>query len=218
MNENRPQISKTRHIEQGNDGIYRWVYELKLLKNPVILFTVWKILVGIFVGIWLLITLLSAGDKGFWFNGFWKETKGFLLLIMAILLLSTVAYLGYALVMGGKYCVLFEMDEKGVRHTQVPKQFSKAQVLSLITILSGVAAENVGTIGTGLLSGSRQSMYSEWATVKSIGVYPRRNLIKVNALLNKNQVYVEDDDFEFVRQYIRSHCQEAKYTNEEEKS
>ena len=192
------------------DGKYCWVYELKLLKNPAILCVIWKIIVGAFLGVWLFVMLLSLGDTHFWWDGFWSEAKMFALLTALRLALSLLAYLFYAAVMGGKYCVLFEMDENGIRHTQAPRQFKKAQLLAAITALSGMKSGHIGTVGTGLLAGSKVSSYSEWHLVKSIAVHPRLNLIKVNAPLNKNQVYAEDTDFAFVRQYILTHCAEAK--------
>lgn len=192
------------------DGKYCWVYELKLLKNPSILCVIWKIIVGAFLGVWLFVMLLSLGDTHFWWDGFWSEAKMFALLTALMLALSLLAYLFYAAVMGGKYCVLFEMDENGIRHTQAPRQFKKAQLLAAITALSGMKSGHIGTVGTGLLAGSKVSSYSEWHLVKSIAVHPRLNLIKVNAPLNKNQVYAEDTDFAFVRQYILTHCAEAK--------
>lgn len=192
------------------DGKYCWVYELKLLKNPAILCVIWKIIVGAFLGVWLFVMLLSLGDTHFWWDGFWSEAKMFALLTALMLALSLLANLFYAAVMGGKYCVLFEMDENGIRHTQAPRQFKKAQLLAAITALSGMKSGHIGTVGTGLLAGSKVSSYSEWHLVKSIAVHPRLNLIKVNAPLNKNQVYAEDTDFAFVRQYILTHCAEAK--------
>ena len=104
----------------------------------------------------------------------------------------------------------FEMDEHGIRHTQITKQFKRARVLSAVAVLLGARSGNISAMGAGLLSGSRQSMYSRWSSIKSVDVYPRRNLIKLNAPLNKNQIYVRDEDFAFVRQYILSHCPKAR--------
>lgn len=197
-------------ISRGSDGVYRWVYELKLLKNPSILFIVWKILGGVFVGIWLFVMLLSIGDANFWWHGFFSLAKVFALLTLGMLVLCLIGYLFYAAIMGGKYCVLFEMDEHGIRHTQITEQFQKARVLSAVAVLLGARSGNIGAMGAGLLSSSRQSMYSRWSSIKSVAVDPRRNLIKLNAPLNKNQVYARDEDFAFVRQYILSRCPGAR--------
>ena len=47
---------------------------------------------------------------------------------------------------------------------------------------------------------------SEFAKVKKVKAYPNKNLIKVNGVLDHNQVYVLKEDFEFVEKYIISRC------------
>ena len=54
----------------------------------------------------------------------------------------------------------------------------------------------------GFIAGST----SDFASVRSVQPYKSRNLIKVNELLSKNQVYVNAEYFDFVYDYIRSHC------------
>lgn len=41
--------------------------------------------------------------------------------------------------------------------------------------------------------------------MNSIEIFRRRNLIKVNEPLNYNQVYSQDEDFDFVLNYIIKH-------------
>jgi len=36
------------------------------------------------------------------------------------------------------------------------------------------------------------------------------NLIKVNQLLNKNRIYVPEEDFDFVYDFLCQHCTKAK--------
>ena len=134
----------------------------------------------------------------------------FIFILLAILFLGLASYLVYAAFMGGKYCVLFEMDDKGITHTQISTQLRKARTLSKMTILLGMMTGNIGTIGSGLLAGSRQSISSDWDKVKNVKSYPKRNIIKVNGLFNKNQIYASDKDFEFVRHFVKEHCRNAK--------
>ena len=135
-------------------------------------------------------------------------TKVFLILFVGFMILFVISYWLYALIaLGGKSCVLFEMDEKGITHTQAPRQFKKAQIMSLI---NGLTATNLSALGNAMIVGSRSSMSSDWSKVRSVQCFPRRGVIKVNELLNKNQVYVSEEDFEFVRDYIVSHCVNAK--------
>lgn len=110
----------------------------------------------------------------------------------------------------GKYVVLYEMDEDQVKCIQMPKTVKKAEVIGLITVLVGLAAKNPTTIGAGMLSASRSTSTSVFSNVRRVKTRRRMNLIKVNQLLFKNQVYVPDEDYDFVYHYIKSHCPKAK--------
>ena len=59
------------------DGKYRWVYEVSMLKNPSILFDVYKVLGICFGVVWLLILLLICIEDGFTFKNIWNITSGF---------------------------------------------------------------------------------------------------------------------------------------------
>ncbi|WP_165444065.1 hypothetical protein [Lachnoclostridium sp. Marseille-P6806] len=209
MEKDKADLGENR-ILRGEDGVYRWIYEFPLLKNPLILFMLWKILAFSLGGVWAFVTLLSLGDPGFWWVGFWSEAKGFALILAGLLALGFIAYLFYAAVMGGKYCVLFEMDEHRIVHTQLPGQFRRAKSLSAAVVLTGLAAGNVGAAGSGLLAGSRQSLSSEWCKVKRVVFCPGRNTIKLHAPFCRNQIYASDRDFEFVRRFVEEHCVNAE--------
>ena len=185
------------------DGLYRWVYELNMLKNTAILGTLFKIFGGIALAIWLLMNISDG------FSSFLETTKVMLIIVAGMAVLIGLSYLIVAAMNGGKYCVLFEMNEAGLRHIQLPKQFKKAQVAGWIAMVAGVIAGNPVTTGAGILAASRNSLYSDFSKVRSIKASPARNLIKVNAPLSKNQVYVDDANFQFVLDYIRAHCPKA---------
>ena len=78
-----------------------------------------------------------------------------------------------------------------------------------MTVLLGLASGKPGVVGSGLLAGSKQSMFSEWSKVKSVICYSKRNTIKLNSPFNKNQVYASPNDFEFVKHFIEEHCVNA---------
>ena len=196
-------------MKKGKNEKYNWDYELNLYKNPTILFLMWKIFFWLIVGICIFSSVLTLMDGLYGWNGVLDNIKFFLIFLVGMEALCTIGYFVYALIMGGKYQVHFEMDEKGVLHEQEPTQSKKAKNIGLLTAAAGVASKNKTTIGVGLNS-TRTSMYSEFDKVKSIKAYPRRNVIKVNAPFCKNQVYVEKEDFDFVYQYIKEHCKNSK--------
>ena len=191
-----------------DDGKYRWKYEMDLFKNPTVFFLVWKILFIISVGIFAIIFLTDIGKKT---EIFLIDLKFFGIFLGGMTFLVLLGYLLYAAMMGGKYIVEFEMDEKGVNHKQTPKQAKKAKKLAKATALAGVGVGRFSAIGTGM-SAARTEMYSDFNSVRKVKAYPRRNLIKVNGVFSRNQVYAQKEDILFVRDYIISHC--PKYNSE----
>ncbi len=196
-----------KEVRLCSDGKYRWAYEMHLLKNPTIFFTVLKVMM-ISVGIvWLFGLVIGLGDMSLDYFLFWTKLTGIMIGIFFVLtiigILITAAILG-------KYVVLFEMDENEVVHIQMPRQVKKAEVIGFITVLVGAMAKNPTTMGAGLLAASKSKSSSEFANVRRVKAYRKRNLIKVNQLFNKNQVYVADEDFDFVYDFIKSRCTKAK--------
>lgn len=201
---------KEKNIVLCDDGKYRWVYDFHLMKNPSILFVILKIFFFIILGIWAFVTVIEIKSPNFWWEGFLNNTRIFGIVMLGALVLCVVSYIIYAAIMGWKYCVLFEMDDKGVKHTQLPPQVKRAEALSLITVLAGIASRNPTTVGIGLNAGARSTMYTEFAKVRHVKIYEKRGVIKLNQLLEHNQVYAEKEDFEFVKSYIMERCTKTK--------
>ena len=192
------------------DGKYRWVYEVPMLKNPSILFDVYWVL-GISFGlVWLFNVLLIGCEDGFSLESLWGFTSGFLILMLVFVVIGYVAYVIVAWTYGWKYVVLFTLDEKEVVHQQMPHQMKKAKVLGALTALVGAAAGKPSVVGSGILASSRSTSTSVLANVKRIKARRRQNLIKVNQLLNKNRIFVPDEDFDFVYDFLCQHCPNAK--------
>ena len=198
-----------KEVRLCEDGKYRWLYEMNMFRNPTIILTVAKVLGGVLLGLWLVFGLLLSAIEGNW-DGLLGMTRvlGIVMGVMAVLLV--IAYLILCWMYHGKYIVLFEMDEKSIKHIQLPRQFKRAQAMGLITALVGLAAKRPTTAGAGLLSATRQASTSDFKYVKKVKAYPRRHLVKVNETLNKNQVYAATEDFDFVLDWIRTRCINAK--------
>lgn len=201
----------TENIYRCADGKYRWVYEMPILKNPTIFLLVWKIIFFIILGIFALMSVFDAVE---WPNEIGERLlnnlKFFGYFVIGMTVLVWISLLVYAAIMGGKYTVVFEMDEQGVNHKQLPKQAKKAQAIGAIAALVGLASGNFSTAGAGVLSAARTEMYSEFSKVRKVKACPRRHLIKVNQLLSKNQVYADKADFDFVLNYILARVPKRK--------
>ena len=197
-------------VTMGGDGILRWVYEMNMWKNPTLVITIWKV---------LLLAALAPAFLVFFFtlrDGFGTAILVFLKILAIVAGIVTglmlLAYPFVAIINGGKYCVIFEMDDKSVKHIQMQKQFQKSQVLSMVVVLAGIMAGNIQATGAGMLAGSKQSLLSSFEKVRSITVNEKRHVIYVNEKLSRNQVYADSVDFSFVSNTIISRCKKAKVT------
>ena len=191
------------------DGKYRWTYPLDMLKNPSILFVLLKIF-GILLSIPLLIALISAAAINDWqkiWDGF---IKIWLIVMVVFFVIILISYLIVVWMNGGKYVVNFTMDEKRLIHEQVPVQYERARKVGILAALVGIFAKRPAAAGAGALAASRDTSVSVFDKVRRIKPRRGQNLIKVNQSLERNQVYVPDEDFDFVLDFIRKHCPNAK--------
>ena len=193
------------HVQLYPDGKYRWVYEVNMLTNYSILFDVWKVL-GISIGILVLLFVIIAIFDGDWsFDTLTGMASSLGIVVLVMLVLGLIGYFVYAAISGWKYAVLFIMDEKEVVHQQMPNTVKKGQLIGALTILAGLASGRPGTVGTGILAQSRMSMISTLADVERLIPCRRMNLIKVNQRFAKNRIYVNDEDFDFVYNFLLNH-------------
>lgn len=200
----------TKNIWLCPDGVYRWHYAFDMLRNPTVLFTVWKVLGIAFGAVYLFSTILTLIENGFSGEKLWAEMKPFLILAAVFFVISIIAYGIVAASYGWKYQVLFEMTEEKVTHIQMQKQFEEAQAIGWLTALAGAATGNLSMTGLGIDAAAKDKSVSEFKSVTSVKVRRRRHTIYVNQTLEKNQVYAGDEDFEFVLKYILDRCTKAK--------
>ena len=190
----------SENIKKCDDGTYRWAYEFNMLKNPISLLTVLKIFLLVLVGMWIIFGLFRIGDDGF-VGAFVAQTKELLIPAAILFGLSIVGYIILACIYGWKYCVLFEMNETGIRHIQMEKQYKKAQALGWLTAMAGAAAGKPGVMGTGLLAATKNEQATEFSKVKRLRTFRAFHTIKLDSPLNHNQIYAEPEDYDFVLNY-----------------
>lgn len=210
-----PEASEGRKITENiwlcPDGVYRWSYEMDMLHNPVILFTIWKALGLSFGIVYIFVLILDiAGNNLNTQADLWNALKFFLILTAVLFVLSVISYLILTAVYGRKYQVLFEMTEDQVTHIQMPGQFKKTEAIGWLTALAGRMTGNPSMIGIGLNTAARDTKTSVFSSVKTIKVRRKLHTIHVNQLLDRNQIYAEDADFDFVEEFILGHCINAK--------
>ena len=207
--QNYNDISST-HPVLCPDGKYRWVYDVPMLKNPSILLDVFWVL-GISFGIvWLFVLLLGGCESHFRLSDLWDITRGFLVLTAVFLVLGCVAYFFVSWYYGWKYSILFIMDEQEVVHKQLPGTEGKARAIGKLTALAGAAGGKPGMVGMGILAANRTSMSCSYSSVRRIIPCRQRHLIKVRERFSRNMVFVADEDFDFVYDFLCQHCPNAR--------
>ncbi len=190
-------------ILQKEQGKFFWVYEMPMLKSFFLLFEVWRALGAAFLtvaALMVIINLVSGNGAG----SLWEVLMPPLIPFAIIMVLSVPAYYIVTKANNGRYTVLFEMDDEGIDHIQIKTE--KARALDLLTVFVGKAAGNRTATAAGMLSASGGSLYSRFSSVRKIRAYPGKHLITLTGRLVRNQVYADDEDFDFVYDYIVSRC------------
>lgn len=195
----------TPNIVLCEDNKYRWIYYFNLFRNFTILFLIWRIFLYILLAAFFTYFLASLSTPDFFMEGFYKFLKIFAIALGVMTALVVLGYLIYAGTLGGKYIVLFEMDENGVVHKQIHSQAKKAKNNAKV----GLTTSRITIIGA-TASAARTSMYSDFKKVVKVKYRPHLNTIKVKQKLSRNEVYAEKEDYEFVKEYIVNYCPNIK--------
>jgi hypothetical protein len=199
-----------KRVHQLKSGKYRWTYEVSLLKDWSILVLVYKVLfISCFITFFFVACMGVCSEGLEAFSQFTPSPLVLLCIIAGVLVLGLLSYLIYAAIMGGKYCVEFTMDDKEIVHNQVARQTKRVKKIAAATMLVGVLARRPGVVGSGMMASAHTQTVSRFASVRKVKALRRHNLIKVNERFIKNRIYVEDADYDFVLDFIISHCPHA---------
>ena len=202
----KPSIKPDYRVRLHEDGKYHWLYDFHMLKNPMILIELYWVL-GVTLAIFAIIMfLIGACSHGVDLESLTFTLQATGIMVAIFFVLGILGYLLYAAMSGWQYTVHFILDEKGVEHRQAPQAKKTAERIGCLTMLVGLMAKRPGTMGAGMLAASRTSMSSDFSCVRKVKPLRRLNTIRVNERFSRNQVYVCDEDFDFVYDYIHSHC------------
>ena len=192
------------------DGKYRWVYDVNLLTNPSVFITVVKVLLISVIITYAFVLGICLLDGNMSEESFLSLTKVFGIVAAVLLGLGIVGYIVYAIIVGGKYTVLFTLDDNELVHQEYGKTLEKARLIGELSMIAGAAGGSVGGTGTGLLAKSRTSMTTRLNRVRRVKPCRWMNMIKVNERWSRNRVYVKKQDFDFVYNFLCEHCVNRK--------
>ena len=190
-------------IELVEDGTLFWTYSQSLWSNPTILYTVLKVMMISVVIVMMIIGGIALMDDSF-------EVLEILIigggLAVGISILSLLGYAVFAAISGGKYNMLFIMNEECVIHAVMPKEAAQGNRINDAATIVGVLTGSLTLAGMGMANYGRNSMTSNFADVKSIVQDRSHDLIKIRSGLDHNQIYASPAQYDFVLSYIATHC------------
>lgn len=210
------------------DGVYRWSYDLDLWQNRYMLKLIVKILGIIFVipvafsllmilsrSVPLLLDhfpwrmLLAANDSNLKLLGL------FSLILAGVLLLTVIIYAICALVMRGKYHLSFKMDQSAVVLVRTARSKNTVDALAGVATAAAFVAGKPGeAMRTGaMLAGANAVGTTRFDAVTSLKEYPGYDMLELREWFGMNQIYVNQGDYPYVRDFIMEHIREKAKTH-----
>lgn len=207
-----------------DDGVYRWSYDMDMWYNRYLLRQIIKILCVV-LGIPTLIVAAMAlrnilRHPDFLRFGIHFFHSDLLALIVVggmwigMIFLVLIVYAICAAVMHGTWRLCFEMDESAVtliQSTEAKHRNSAlatvAAVADIATSLSGKPSASLPTATAGLHT-SAENGTTRFDAVRKARLYPDYDLIDLRGLFSMNQIYVNREDYAFVRDFILERVRE----------
>lgn len=188
------------------DGKYRWIHERSYYKIPLLMIFIMKSVAVLIALIWLVFVLVNLGEESYWKEGGFKNTTIIFAIIMVVtMILIVIGYLIYAKKKGGKYFMIHEMDEEGIRYITLPTTTDLAGAEALLEPLSDTKDTDRADDA---LAEAASIAYSEFRKVKVVRAFPEWSVVRLKEKLISTEVYLSDEHYRFVLEYIASHVSE----------
>jgi len=185
---------------------YRWVHDVNLWRDTMLLSILLKIILFAPLVPALLLMVVETLE-GSPVQGLQVSAQAYAIIAGIMLGLFIIAYPLYVLLHGGRYSILFEMDDEGVDHIEMPSRVGRTDLLARVGFMAGLASGNPTVAGSGLLALSRKRMHTPFSRVRKVVVYERKRVIKLIARdLTRNLIYAQTADFDLIRDLVVERC------------
>lgn len=197
-------------IKETGTNHYTWVYDMNLLKEPIVFVTVLKILI-LSIQVPVLLLLILALFEGNLQSDIGKIFMVELVLLGIVFLLSVVGYyLIYMPIHGVRYLILYEMDAYKIRFIESGKHQKRNQIFNYIGIAAGFMIGDMTVVGASLLANARRQMTTEYKDILKIIIYKRRYIKLISKDMTRNLICYEAGDQEFIVNFIKGRALMAK--------
>lgn len=198
----------TARVTQGEDGVYRWYFDMDMFENKSMLYMLEKVNLFTFLGVSIggaLLIMAVEGNASF--------ARGILLIGLALgALMALLYWIGFYIFAGlkrGNYRIHFAMSEEGIELVWSDRLKEGFALGGKVLSITGAA------IGSRMVRGRWRPTLNEvssvpFSTVIRIRRYPRWNLLDLSVPGGKFQVYADNADIDWVESYILSRTRSAK--------
>ncbi len=196
----------TREFKQGEDGRYRWQYDMDMVRNKSIVWIVFKILGICMAGLWMLMTFLFAKDGGFFPHMFLIMTLIFIGVTAAFFALTYLIYVIMAKIKGGTYVLRYEMDGDGVSIVQSRRTTERNKAMGTAVVAGALATGKLAGAGpAAAMMLSEEIAHTYFANVRRVIEMRKYDLIEIHEVVGANQIYAAPEIYDQVLAFIRAH-------------
>lgn len=182
-------------VAQGDDGVYRWSYDMDMYRNHYLRNVLLKVFGVISFVCCAFLLFLFAKD-----HNLTREIALTILLIFAgVMLLVLGGYYLAAVIMHGKYHLRFEMNEEAILLVRTPSTQAFMDAMADISSLTGRGAAARTAAASGL---------TYFSQVRSLKEHPDYHAFNLRTLADGNQIWVCPEDYPFVVDYVKSRIPE----------
>ena len=193
-------------IFEEEDGTYDWIYCMNMMKDRSMFSFYFKVVGLCFLPIVLMMLWMAASSNlsMFTFLITMLSFGGVLLVVVFAIWLVNTMY-------GGKYMLIYQMNNEGITFSQTADQAAMTRAVAAASAAVSAAGGNTGGVISGTGMTLRANAYhSKFEKVRSVIGKRADNLIWVNTFLQYQQVYVPKSAYNFVWNYITERCVNAK--------
>ena len=187
-------------VTLGEDGVYRWTYEMDMIRDHTMINLLVKVLGIIFGAICvILLVLLAVNGLLTLPAALWILAEPFIIVLLAILIYRIIAR-----VRGGILPMRYEMNDEAVLYVRDPRTQRVMTSAALITALTGAAAGKAaqGLASGAAIGGAAVSGLTLFREVRRVKERQEQDMIDLVTLSGGNQIRVPGEDYAFVRDHI----------------
>ena len=177
------------------DGTYDWIYCMNMLKDAIC-----------FIPVTAVLLFVSWGSDDF------PMMVGILAACFGVVMLITLFSTWFVnTIYKGSYMLVYQMNNEAIMFSQTIDQAAMTRTIAGASAAVNAAGNNIGGViaGTGLAM-SPNLHIAKFAKVSSVRGNRADHLIWVNTFLQALMIYVPDEFYDFVWNYITERCDRAK--------